>query len=169
MPSITLAIALMLSPLALAQPPQEITAVRLDNTFRLVGSDSSGLVVAVKIGALKRPASSGDFTLVIFDAQGHRSGETACLAIRRVDGSGSKQPWVLLDDQNGTLSRSYRSLIESGAAVVEKQRSKALDQAGNYEFVFVIGPTVKQGALAYGENRPDVARVPIGSFKVPWP
>jgi hypothetical protein len=70
---------------------------------------------------------------------------------------------------SGTLSRSYRAQVEAGAAKVEKDRKRAIDKPGVYEFVFLVGPAVKQGALSYGGNRPDVARVPIDSFRVPWP
>ncbi len=147
-----------------------VTGVRLDNAFRLVGSDSSGLVLTVRIDQLLRPTSTGDFTLVIFNDQGRPSGEVSCLATRVVSGADSKpQPRTLLDDSAGTLSRSYRAQTDTGTAIVEKSRRKSIDKPAVYEFVFLIGPSVKQGVLSYGENRPDVGRLPVGSFKVPWP
>lgn len=149
------------------------TDVRLDDTFKLQGSDSSGLVLTVRIDQLPRTISTADFSLIIFDDRGKPSGESSCLAIRAAGPAGTKpKPWTLLDDPAGTLSRSYRAQVGAGTAIVEKNRGKTIDAAGVYEFAFLIGPTVKQGALSYGENSANsanVARLPIGSFRVPRP
>src|ERR1044072_6095125 len=107
---------------AAAQQQVQVTGVRLDTAFRLVGSNSSGFVVSVKVSELKPGATSNDFALVNFDDKAHRTGETACLAMRFLDGADPKPPWILLDDPAGTLARSYRALIESHAAVAEKTR-----------------------------------------------
>jgi hypothetical protein len=116
-----------------------VTDVRLDDAFRQPGSDSSGLVVTVNVDRLAKPGSIKDFVLIIYNDQGLRAGEIVCRTVRSASGTGSRT------------------------------ERKTVDAPGTYEFVFVVGPSVKQGALLYGENRPDVARRPIGSFKVPWP
>src|SRR5262245_29054509 len=117
-----------------------LSNVRLDSSaFHMPGSDASGLVFTVNIERLARASSVKDFVLVIFNDQGRPAGEIACLKVRSVGGTGPAA------------------------------ERKTIDTPGVYEFVFVIGPNVKQGVVSYGENRPDVARRPIGSFKVPWP
>ena len=57
-------------------------------------------------------------------------------------------------------------MIESGAAVAERQRNKPIEKMGRYELVFLVGPTSKQGVLTYGDDRRQSARLTIGSFKV---
>jgi len=117
-----------------------LSNVRLDSSaFQMPGSDASALVFTVNVERLARASSLKDFVLIIFNDQGRLAGEIACLKVRSAGGTGP------------TTER------------------KTIDAPGVYEFVFVIGPNVKQGVLSYGENRPDVARRPIGSFKVPWP
>jgi hypothetical protein len=155
-----------------AQPQVQVTGVRLDDAFRLVGSNSSGLVVSVTIGEPKPRATSNDFALVNFDDNGRRAGESACLAMRFLDGADPKPPWSLLDDSTGTLERSYRSLTQSHTAVAEKTRRKNLETAGRYEFVYLVGTSVKRAALVHDDDavhRPDPKRVPVASFNVPWP
>lgn len=161
------AVILSLPPVIAAPETMRVTGVRLDDRFRLTGSNSTGLVVSIGVDELKPRMASRDFTLRIFDDRGRSSGEVACLAMKLVGGSDSR--WILLDEPTGTLRRSYRALIDSGAAVVENQRSKAIERVGQYEFVYLIGPTVKQGALTYSVFGQNQAGVPVGSFKVPWP
>jgi hypothetical protein len=155
-----------------AQKAVELIGVRIDSAFRLVGSNSSGLVVSVKIDELQGHRTSDDFALILFDADGRRSGTMACLAVRFLDGGDPKPPWVLLDDPAGTLARSYRALVDSKAAVIEKVRQKTLETAGRYELVYLVATTQKRAALAYGDDvihRPvDLDRRLIGSFNVPW-
>lgn len=126
-----------------AQPAMELSGVRLDNEFRMPGSNASGLVFTVTIHALARPTTTDDFIVVIYDDQGRPAGEISCYGMRFLDGGNAHPAWV--------------------------RGKTALVKTGRYELEYVIGPTVKRGALLYGEKRPDVARMPIGPFKVPWP
>jgi len=153
-----------------AQQAIAVAGVRLDEAFRLTGSNSMGLVVSVTVNELKSHTTSDNFLLRLFDDTGRPAGDIGCLALRRLpDGGGPKPPWILLDSPAGSLERQYAALLASKAAISQKSRPLAVEHAGRYEFVFLIGPTAKQGALLFGENRPDVARLPVGSFKVPWP
>ncbi len=172
------AIALAVLPFvatASGQPPStsspqtsiQLTGVRLDQEFRLPGSNASGLVAAVTIDRLPRPSTTGDFTVFITDDQGKRAGEVSCLAMRFLDGASPKR-WVLLDSSAGSLARSYRAMIDSGAAVVETTRNKPVE-TGHYEFVYLVGTSVRRGTLTYGDDRRESARLAIGSFDVPWP
>jgi hypothetical protein len=128
---------------AAAQPAMQLTGVRLDDAFKMPGSDAAGLVFSVMVRTLAKPTTTGDFTLVVYDEQGRPSGEISCYAMRFLDNGDAQPPWI--------------------------RGKSALAKAGRYELEYVIGPKVKRGALLYGENRPDVARVPIGPFTVPWP
>ena len=153
-----------------AQQPIAVAGVRLDEAFRLTGSNSMGLVVSVTVNELKPHTTSDNFLVRLFDPAGRPAGDISCLAMRQLpDGGGPNPPWILLDSPTGSLERSYAALLASKAAIVQKGRTHAVDRTGRYEFVFLIGPTAKQAALLFGENRPDVARLPVGSFKVPWP
>ena len=164
--------ALMTLALPAALQEAQTTGVRLDDAFHLPGSDTAGLVVSVKLNGLKPHASSNDFALVNIDGKGHRTGESACLAMRFLDGADPTPPWMLLNDPIGTLTRSYRALLDSHAAVAENVRSINLEKAGRYEFVFLVGTSVRRAALVHDDDvvhRPDPKRVPVASFDVPWP
>jgi hypothetical protein len=150
-----------------AQKAIDVAGIRLDEAFRLAGSNSTGLVVSVTVNDLKPHTTSDNFLVRLFDEKGRPSGDLACLAIRSLPDAGPMSPWLLLDSAEGTLQRSYAGLLASKAATIQKSRRSPIDKAGRYEFVFLIGPTAKQGALLFGENRPDVARLPVGSFKIP--
>ena len=151
-----------------AQPALHVTGERLEPAFAMPGSDAIGLVVSVTIDQLKGPATTGDFTLFLFDGRGARTGQLRCLAMRFLDGSDRKQPWVLLATPAGTLARSYKALVDSGAAIVGNERSRPLDRTGRYELAYLIGRAVKQAALTYGADSPDPARPLIEKFDVPW-
>jgi hypothetical protein len=151
-----------------AQPAMHVTGERLEPAFAMPGSDAIGLVVSVTIDQLKGPASTGDFTLFVFDGRGARSGQVRCLAMRFFDGGDPKQPWMLLDTPAGTLARSFRALVDSGAAIVKTERTQPLDRTGRYELAYLIGPAVKQAALTYGDDHPDPTRPLIAKFDVPW-
>ena len=146
--------------------PLELTGVRVDNAFRLPGSDSSGLIVSVSINELKTGMTSHDFEVATDGDGGKPLGTTACLGMRRLGESDER--WVLLGEANSiALETSYRALIESKAAVVVHTRRKPIDQTGQYEFLFLIGPNDRQGRLLYGGVRPDAAHPPVASFQIP--
>ncbi len=156
-----------------AQPAAQVMGVRLDDAFRLVGSDSSGLVISVTLAAQQTHRTSDDFALVVFDKTGQRTGSKACLAAKFLGGSNPKVPWTLLDDGVGTLARGYRAMIDAHTAIVHKGRRIAIVTAGRYELVYLVSTTETQGALAYGS---DVVHQParlaeplLTSFKIPWP
>jgi hypothetical protein len=48
---------------------------------------------------------------------------------------------------------SYAALLASKAATIQKSRRSPIEKAGRYEFVFLIGPNAKQGALLFGADR----------------
>ena len=76
--------------------------------------------------------------------------------------------WVRLGEPRRiSLETSDRALIAANTAVVVHTRRKPIERTGLYEFLFLIGPNDRQGSLRYGENRPDVARLPIASFRIP--
>ena len=162
-----------LAPVA-AQPAVQLTGVRLDNAFQLVGSNASGLVVSITLKGPQSRRTSDDFALVLFDA-GRRSGSNTCLAMRFLDGADSKPPWLLLDDSTGTLARGYRTLVDSHAAVIEHARKKTMEMAGRYELVYLVSTNNDRAALAYGNDvahrlASDLDREGrlVASFKVPW-
>jgi hypothetical protein len=151
-----------------AQKAIEVAGVRLDDAFRLAGSNSAGLVVSVTVNDLKPHTTTDNFLVRLFDDAGRPSGDLACLAMRSLqDAGGPAPPWLLLDSAEGTLQRSYAALLASKAATIQKSRRRPIEKAGRYEFVFLIGPNAKQGALLFGADGPDVARLPVGSFKIP--
>jgi len=152
---------------AASQPTMAVAAYRLDDTFRLPGTNATGFVVSVRINAPGPGMTADDFILRLFDDSGRPLGENTTLAIRQHDNDAMKQPWVLLDSR-GLLERSYAPLIASKAAVAEQGRKRPIDRPGLYELVYFIGPTVRQASLFVGPDRPNVARVPIGAFKIPW-
>jgi hypothetical protein len=167
-----LAIVLALSPAIVAQRAAtssvHVTGVRLDDAFRLPGSNGIGLVVSVSVDSLEPNTSSDDFVLALLGLE--RPGHNACLALRFLDGSDPAH-WVLLDDPSGTLSRSYRSLVDAKKAVVNRGRKMPFAKAGRYELVYFIPDDLKSAALAYtpdAVHRPDDAkRHLIETFKVP--
>ncbi|HEY1305716.1 MAG TPA: hypothetical protein VGF24_19310 [Vicinamibacterales bacterium] len=157
--------------LVTAQPAVQLTGVRLDNRFVLVGMDASGLVVSITLKGPQSRRTSDDFALVPFEASGRPSGSMTCLAMRFLDGANSQPPWILLDS-TGTVARNYRTLVESHAAVIEHARAKTMEMAGRYELVYVVGTTTNQAALAYGDDLAhrigsDAARRLVASFRVP--
>ena len=126
-----------------------------------------GLVVSVTVNDVTAHPTTDNFLVRSFDDAGRPSGDLSCLALRQLpDGGGPKPPWILLDSPTGSLERSYAALLASKAAIVQKNRQRVVEHAGHCEFVFLIGPAAKQGALLFGENRPDVARLPVGSWLV---
>jgi 4-hydroxy-2-oxoheptanedioate aldolase len=126
-----------------------------------------GLVVSVTVNDATPHPTTDNFLVRLFDDAGRPSGDLSCLALRQLpDGGGPKPPWILLDSPTGSLERSYAALLASKAAIVQKNRQRVVEHAGHCEFVFLIGPAAKQGALLFGENRPDVARLPVGSWLV---
>ena len=151
-----------------AQPALQVTAERLEPAFAMPGSDAIGLIVSVTIDQLKGAATTGDFTLFVFDGRGARTGQLRCLALRFLDAGDRKQPWMLLDSPAGALARSYKALVDSGAAIVKTERTEPLDRTGRYELAYLIGRAVKQAALTYGDDHPDPARPLIARFDVPW-
>jgi hypothetical protein len=168
---VIVAVTLILPVPVAVQQAAQLTGVRLDHTFRLGGSDSSGLVVSVQINDQQSHRTSDDVALVLFDSNGRRSGTVSCLALRFLGSPDSKTPWILLDDSSATLARSYRALVDSHAAIVEKSRKASIQASGRYEFVFLVGTKVKHAAIAYGEDvihRPGEPASLIGSFEVPW-
>ena len=52
--------------------------------------------------------------------------------------------------------------------VLHKGKNLPIDKTGRYEFVYLVGPSVKQGAFVYLEDRPTAAGLVVGPFKVPW-
>jgi hypothetical protein len=151
-----------------AQPALRVTGERLEPAFAMPGSDAVGLVVSVTIDQLKGPATTGDFTLFVFDGRGARTGQVRCLAMRLLDAGDRTPPWVLLSTPGGTLARSYKALVDSGAAIVGTDRSRPVDRTGRYELAYLIGRAVKQAALTYGDDHPDPTRPLIAKFDVPW-
>src|SRR5262245_16191896 len=166
----TIVIVVSLTALSLhaAQPALHVTGERLEPAFAMPGSDATGLVVSVTIDQLKGPATSNDFTLFVFDGRGTRTGQAHCAAMRLLDAGNGKQPWVLLTAPGGTLARTYKALLDSGAAIVGTDRTRPIERTGRYELVYVIGRSVKQAALTYGDDHPDPARPLIAKFDVPW-
>jgi hypothetical protein len=166
--------AFMVAAMASAQAPPawsaqtsiQLTGVRMDEALRPLGANGGGLVASVTVSRLARPSTTGDFTVFITDDQGKRAGEVSCLAMRFLDGANPKQ-WVLLESSPGSMARSYKAMIDSGAAVVEATRNKPVEK-GRYELVYVVGTSAKRGALTYGEDRRESARLAIGSFDIPW-
>src|SRR5689334_11827258 len=65
-----------------AQKVVDVAGVRLDEAFRLVGSNSTGLVVSVTVKDPPPHTTSGNFIVRLFDDAGRPSGELACLAMR---------------------------------------------------------------------------------------
>ncbi len=149
-----------------AQASIQLTGVRLDEALRPLGANAGGLVASVTINRLPRPSTTGDFTVFITDDQGKPAGEVSCLAIRFLGGANPKQ-WVLLENSPGAMARAYRPMIDSGAAVVEAIKNKTVEK-GRYEFAYVIGTSAKRGALTYGDDRREAARLAVGSFDIPW-
>jgi hypothetical protein len=81
-----------------AQKALDVAGVRLDEAFRLAGSNSMGLVVSVTVNDLKPHTTTDNFHVRLFDEAGRPSGDLACLAMRPLaDGDGPKSPWILLD------------------------------------------------------------------------
>src|SRR5580765_6537546 len=90
---------------AASQPVADVTGVRLDDGFRLVGSDSSGLIATIRITAIAPGMTAGNFIARVFDDKGKPAGEMAPLAMRAL--AGADRRWVLLDSSAGTLQKSY--------------------------------------------------------------
>ncbi len=160
-------IAWVVAFLVVASPPVAgLAGFRLDDAFHLVGSDSSGLIATIDITTLAPGMTAGNFIARIFDDEGKPVGEMAPLAMKALDGSDKR--WVLLETSVGTLEKSYAAMIKANTAVLHKGRNVPIDKTGRYEFVYLVGPTVKQGAFAYQENTPTAAGIIVGPFKVPW-
>jgi hypothetical protein len=166
-----LALAMMLTSCCAvqAQPSVAVIAVRLDNDFRLTGSDSSGLIVSVSITELKPHTTSDDFRVRLFDDKGQPSGVLTCFAMKSLDAADPRPRWMLLDGPTGTLGRAYAALLQSNAAILHKGRTRIIDKAGRYEFVYLIGPNVREAALISGASRPEASRIPAIPLKIPWP
>ena len=156
----------LVTALVAAPPVAGLAGVRLDDAFHLVGSDSSGLIATIDITAIAPGMTAGNFIARIFDDRGKPVGEMAPLAMKALHGSDNR--WVLLETSVGTLEKAYAAMIKANAAVLHKGKNVPIDKPGRYEFVYLIGPTVKQGAFAFQENRPAAAGQIVGPFKVPW-
>lgn len=143
-----------------------LAGVRLDDGFRLVGSNSSGLIATIDITAVTPGMTAGNFIARIFDDNGKPAGEMWPFAVKSL--AGPDRRWVLLETSIGTLEKSYTAMIKANTAVLHKGRSLPIDRTGRYEFVYLIGPSVKQGAFAYQENKPTAAGMIVGAFTVPW-
>jgi hypothetical protein len=161
-----LIISLMTALVAAAPPVAGVAGVRLDDAFQLVGSNSSGLIATINITAIAPGMIAGNFIARIFDDKGKLVGEIAPLAMKALDGSDRR--WVLLETSVGTLEKAYAAMLKANAAVLHKGRNLPIDKPGRYEFVYLVGPSVKQGAFAYQEDRPTAAGMIVGPFKVPW-
>jgi hypothetical protein len=157
---------LVVAVFAASQPVARVAGVRLDAAFHLVGSDSSGLIATIQITAIAPGMTAGNFIARIFDDKGKPVGEMAPLAMRALDGA--DQRWLLLETQVGTLQKSYAAMLKANAAVLHKGKNLPIDRTGRYEFVYLVGPSVKQGAFVYLEDRPTAAGLIIGPFNVPW-
>ena len=88
------------------------------------------------------------------------------LAMKALDGADRR--WVLLETSVGSLQKSYAAMLKANLAVVHKGKNLPIDKTGRYEFVYLVGPSVKQGAFVYLEDRPTAAGLIVGPFKVPW-
>lgn len=117
------------------RPPVEVTGTRFENKFQI--DETRGLVVSVRINQLNGKPSSSDFRLVFTDEKGG-PGSLAGLAIGFPEAADPAQRWVLLTNQKATIEKE-----------------------GLYEFVYLIGPSVKEASLQFGQER-------VGSFTVPW-
>jgi hypothetical protein len=160
-------IAWAVTALVMASPPVAgLAGVRLDEGFRLVGSNSSGLIATIDITAATPGMTAGNFIARIFDDAGRPAGEMWPLATKAFDGP--ERRWVLLETSAGTLEKSYAAMLKANTAMLHKGRNLPIDKPGRYEFVYLVGPTVKQGAFAYQENKPTAAAIIVGPFKVPW-
>ena len=151
---------------AAAQPIAGVVGVTLDDAFQLVGSNSSGLIATINITSLAPGMTAGNFVARIFDEKGKPIGEIAPLAMKALDGADRR--WVLLETSGGTFQKSYAAMLKGNLAVVHKGKNLPIDKAGRYEFVYLVGPSVKQGAFIYLEDRPTAAGLIVGPFKVPW-
>jgi len=151
---------------AAAQPVAGVVGVTLDDAFQLVGSNSSGLIARINITSLAPGMTAGNFVARIFDEKGKPTGEIAPLAMKALDGADGR--WVLLETSGGTLQESYAAMLKANQAVVHKGKNLPIDKTGQYEFVYLVGPSVKQGAFVYLEDRPTAAGLIGGPFKVPW-
>jgi hypothetical protein len=151
---------------AAAQPVAGVVGVTLDDAFQLVGSNSSGLVATINISSTVPGMIAGNFVARIFDDKGKPIGEIAPLAMKALDGADGR--WVLLETSGGTLQKSYAAMLKANLAVVHKGKNLPIDNRGRYEFVYLVGPSVKQGAFVYLEDRPTAAGLIVGPFKVPW-
>ena len=153
--------------LVMTPPPVAgLAGVRLDEAFRLVGSNSSGLIATIDITAVTPGMTAGNFIARVFDDAGKPGGEMWPLAMKALDGP--ERRWVLLETSTGTLEKSYAPMLKANSAVLHLGRNLPIDKPGRYEFVYLVGPTVKQGAFAYQENTPTAAGIIVGPFKVPW-
>jgi hypothetical protein len=156
----------LVAALIAAPPVVGLAGVRLDDAFQLVGSNSSGLIATIDITAIAPDMTAGNFIARIFDDKGKPAGEMAPLAMKALDGPDRR--WVLLETSVGTLEKSYAAMLKANTAVLHKGRNVPIDKPGRYEFVYLVGPSVKQGAFAYQENKPTAAGIIVGPFKVPW-
>jgi hypothetical protein len=94
--------------LVMTSPPVAgLAGVRLDEGFRLVGSNSSGLIATIDITAATPGMTAGNFIARIFDDAGRPAGEMWPLAMKAFDGP--ERRWVLLETSAGTLSRTSTS------------------------------------------------------------
>jgi len=120
----------------------------------------------IDVTAIVPGMTAGNFIARIFDDKGKPVGEMAPLAMKALDGPDRR--WVLLETSVGTLEKSYAAMIEANTVVLHKGKSLPIAKTGRYEFVYLVGRTVKQGAFAYQENTPTAAGIIVGPFKVPW-
>jgi hypothetical protein len=157
---------LVAAALVAAQPSVAgLAGVRLDDGFRLVGSDSSGLIATIDVTAVPPGMTAGNFIARIFNDAGKPAGEMWPFAVKSLEGP--EKRWVLLETSVGTLEKSYAAMIKANTAVLHKGRNLPIDWPGRYEFVYLIGPSVKRGAFAYQENKPTAAGLIVGPFTVP--
>jgi hypothetical protein len=118
-----------------SRSPVEITGTRFENEFQI--NETRGLVVSVRINQLQGKPTSDDFRLVFTDENG-QPGDLASLAMGFPDAAEPEQSWVLLTDRTGTI-----------------------ETEGRFEFVFLIGPSVREASLHYRQQA-------VGSFTIPW-
>jgi len=130
---------------AASQPVADVAGVRLDDGFRLVGSDSSGLIATIRITAIAPGMTAGNFIARVFGDKGKPAGEMAPLAMRALEGADRR--WVLLESSAGTLQKSYAAMLKANAAVLHQGKNLPIVRTGSYEFVYLVGPGVKRGAF----------------------
>jgi hypothetical protein len=120
------------------KPPLEVTGARIDSTFPVEGA--RGLVVSVQVNDLQGPPTSEDFRLVFADSSlppGSLAAGLAPFAMGFPAAANPPQRWTILADRVVTIEKK-----------------------GPFEFVFLIGPGVRQAALHFRQQAVGTVAVP---------